>query len=125
MIVTKITISDFKHCCHDIKVYKDRTCIQNRCNQRRSHDCRVKSDLLCHKRRMHPIHFAIATTAIIVTPRAAASIIFPSYIMQIRMPLTTARKRTHDQSHSDLLKNNLKNIGKFDFPHRQTADDQR
>ena len=42
--------------------------------------------------RMHPIHFAIATTAIMVTPRAAASMIFLSYIIQIRTPLTTARR---------------------------------
>ena len=92
MIVTKITISYFKHSCNDIKVYKNRTSIEDRRDQRRCMIAGSSPIFFATSGRMHPMHFAIATTAIIVTPSAAASIRFLSYIIHIRTPLTTARR---------------------------------
>ena len=45
-----------KHRCYDVKINKDCACIKNCCNKRSRHDCRIKSDLLCQKRKDTP-HF--------------------------------------------------------------------
>ena len=77
---------------YDIKVHEDRAGIQYRSDQRRRHDRRIEPDLLRRQRSTHPMHFAMMTTAIIVIPSASASMIFQSYIRQMRIPFTIASK---------------------------------
>ncbi len=73
--------------------------------------------------RIHRYTFAIITTAIIVIPRATASIMLRSYIIQILTPFTNARS-SDNKRHSDLFKDNFKNIRKLNFADRKTSNNQ-
>ena len=61
-----------EYCRHDVEIYKNRTCIKNRGNQGRRHDRGIHSHLLREKGKNASDTFAMATTDIIVIPRAAA-----------------------------------------------------
>lgn len=74
--------------------------------------------------RIHPIHFAIITTAIIVIPRATASIMLRSYIIQILTPFTNARRVPTTSATLISLKITLKISEKLNFADRKTSNNQ-
>ena len=124
MIVTKITISYFKHSCNDIKVYKNRTSIEDRRDQRRCHDRRIKPYLLRHERKDTPYAFRHCHNSDHRYSERCRqhqiSVIHNTYPDAV----DNGEESPNDKRYSDFLKYNLKYIRKFNFPYRKPADDK-
>ena len=113
-----------KHRCYDVKINKDCACIKNCCNKRSRHDCRIKSDLLCQKRKDTPDTLCHHYNCDHCNSKGNCQHNVTIIHNTDSYPVHKRKKSSDNKRHSDLFKDNFKNIRKLNFADRKTSNNQ-
>ena len=108
-----------KHRCYDVKINKDCACIKNCCNKRSRHDCRIKSDLLCQKRKDTPDTLCHHYNCDHCNSKGNCQHNVTIIHNTDSYPVHKRKKSSDNKRHSDLFKDNFKNIRKLNFADRK------